>query len=269
MIDQNPDISRRKDTGRTQTNDTQFVAVAPLYDALMNGVPYADWVTYLGKLLEQRSSRPRRILDLACGTGNVSELLADAGYSVTGVDIAPGMIEAARLKGASRAEPVEYLVQDAAVLDLPGKRFDLCVSFFDSLNYITDPVRLEMAIERIAAHLTHNGLFIFDINSEFALINQFFDQNNLGSGDRLRYDWRSDYDAKTRLCRVRMRFWHREEDGTDRAFEEIHWQFAYRTEEIIAMLEGAGFENIATYQAYSFRSPSRTADRIFFVARKP
>ena len=65
-----------------------------------------------------------------------------------------------------------------------------------------------------------------------------------------------------------MRFWYREENGRDRAFEEVHWQFAYREEEIREMLLAAGFEDIVTYQAYTFRAPTRTSDRIFYVAKR-
>jgi SAM-dependent methyltransferase len=245
-----------------------FIAVAPLYDRLMHTVPYADWVVYLHQLLEERRAQPRRILDLACGTGNVSELLTAEGYQVVGVDLAPGMIAEARGKAEEHGLNIEYHVQDAAELDLPGPRFDLCVSLFDSLNYITDPARLAMAMNRVAAHLTRNGLFIFDLNSEFALVNNFFDQGNLGSDDELRYDWKSEYFPDTRLCRVHMKFWHRQEDGRDRYFEEEHWQYAYRESEIVDMLRDAGFDQIATYKAYTLRSPMRTTDRIFYVARK-
>jgi ubiquinone/menaquinone biosynthesis C-methylase UbiE len=247
---------------------TAFVDVAPLYDHLMHTVPYIEWLNYLVRLLEERRAKPRQVLDLACGTGNVSELLAAEGYRVVGVDLAPGMIAQARSKAAERGLDIEYHVQDAAELDLPGRRFDLCVSLFDSLNYITDPARLAAAMARLAAHLTRNGLFIFDLNSEYALVNNFFDQGNLGTADPLRYDWKSEYFPATRLCRVRMKFWHRQSDGTDRYFEEEHWQYAYRESEIVDMLRDAGFDQIAAYKAYTLRSPVRTSDRIFYVARK-
>ena len=253
----------------SNVEEAAFVEIAPLYDMLMTGVPYTEWLVYLRKLLDERKARPRHVLDLACGTGNVSELLTQEGYAVTGVDIAPGMIAQARQKAETKNLAIAYHVQDAAALDLPGQRFDLCVSLFDSLNYITDPQRLQQAMSQVAAHLTRNGLFIFDINTEYALVNHFFDQNNLGSNDRLLYDWKSAFDPLTRLCRVDMKFRYRQDDDTERVFEEVHWQFAYRTEEIIAMLESAGFDQITPYKAYSLRQPVRTSDRIFYVARKP
>ncbi len=253
----------------SDTDDAAFVEVAPLYDMLMTGVPYTEWIVYLRRLLDERKAKPRHVLDLACGTGNVSALLAAEGYAVTGVDIAPGMIAQARAKAQAQGLAIDYHVQDAALLDLPGQRFDLCVSLFDSLNYITDPARLAQAMTQVAAHLTRGGLFIFDLNTEYALVNHFFDQNNLTTGDRLLYDWKSHYDESTRLCRVQMNFRLREEDGSERAFEEVHWQFAYRTDEILTMLDDAGFDQVTPYKAYSLRQPVRTSDRIFYVARRP
>ncbi len=256
------------ENGSSPPIPNQFIAVAPLYDRLMQTVPYSRWTIYLHRLLDLRHSRPRRILDLACGTGNVSELLAMEGFQMTGVDIAPGMIAEARRKATERGLPIEYIVQDAALLDLPGQRFDLCISLFDSLNYITDPAQLKLAFERVAVHLTRGGLLIFDMNSELALREQFFDQSNLQPDEPLRYDWRSSYFPETRLCRVHMKFWHRQPDGSDHYFEEDHWQFAYTSDEIKQMLTDAGFDEISLYQAYTLRPPNRAADRIFYVARK-
>jgi hypothetical protein len=65
-----------------------------------------------------------------------------------------------------------------------------------------------------------------------------------------------------------MRFWVRQDNGLDRTFEETHWQFAYREDEIRDMLAAAGFREIETYQAYTLRPPHRTSDRIFYVAQK-
>lgn len=253
----------------TESKPSQFARIAPLYDLLMHDVPYTEWTGYLHKLMDTRKANPRHILDLACGTGNVSERLAAEGYAVTGVDISPDMIVEASRKARERNLPLRYYVQDAAELDLPGQKFDLCISLFDSMNYITRPERLAQAMERVGLHLTRNGLFIFDMNSEYALRNKFFDQSNRASDDRLRYDWESDYFPETRLCRVRMRFWYREENGQESVFDEEHWQFAYREDEIIEMLQPAGFENITACQAYTLRPTHRASDRIFYIAQKP
>lgn len=250
------------------TGKTQFINVAPYYDLLMSDVPYDRWIGYLKELLEERNATPRRILDLACGTGNVTERLAAEGFSMTGADIAEHMIAEAKRKAGKKGLSIAYYVQDAAELDLPGEKFDLCISLFDSLNYILDPERLAMAISRVADHLTRNGLFIFDMNSEYALKNHFFDQCNKMSDVRLRYDWKSEYAPDTRICTVSMKFWFRGADEIEQIFEEEHLQFAYRMDEILTMLTDAGFRHFKTYQAYTFRNPSRHCDRIYFIAQK-
>jgi len=249
------------------SEQSAFRQLAPLYDTLMHEVPYEEWARYLERLLQERQAQPKRALDLACGTGNVAEHLHAMGMEVVGVDVSPAMIEEARRKAAERQLPIRYYVQDAAALELPEAPFDLCVSLFDSLNYITEPERLAKAFQRVAAHLVGGGLFIFDLNTEYALANRFFDQNNLGSDEPLLYDWRSTYFPEKRLCRVDMHFTWRAPDGSQRVFDEVHWQYAYREQEVRAFLTQAGFDQIAVYHAYTLRPPAPYSDRLFYVAR--
>jgi len=240
----------------------QFTEIAKYYDDLMAGVPYRLWVEYLTDLLERVDFKPRTILDAACGTGNVSEILSDRGYEVVGVDIAPGMIEAARAKHSR----VEYLVSDMAELDL-GRKFDLAISLFDSLNYITDPGHLARAIERVGEHVVQGGYFIFDVNTIYALSHHFFDQANLASDHYPHYVWSSSYDHATRICTVNMTF-EVLEDGQSRQFKETHLQRGHSLEELAQWLVDAGFEVVDVFHAYRFRKPTRRTDRVFYVARK-
>lgn len=249
--------------------DSAFSEIAPYYDLLMRDVPYRMWVRYLHELMGRYPQRPSRVLDLACGTGNVAEILARMGYEVTGVDIAPGMIARAQAKAARHRLDIRYHVMDAAELHLPGETFDLCISLFDSLNYIVEPERLRSAVGRVHDHLRPAGLFVFDVNSVFALKNRFFDQEDLDQRHRLRYVWRSEYDERSRLCTIRMRFIYRGDDGADREFSETHIQYGYEESELRDALCDAGFADIRTYHAYTTAPVQPGTDRIFFVARRP
>ena len=242
----------------------QFVDIAEHYDDLMAGVPYRLWVDYIEEILHKLKYRPRTVLDLACGTGTVAEILSERGYEVTGTDLSEGMIEVARQKGEAGEYEIEYSVQDAAELDL-GRKFDLAISLFDSLNYITDGDRLAMAINRVGEHVVPGGYFIFDVNTEYALAHGFFNQTNLGSYPK--YVWSSSYNRETRICTVTMVF-EVMDHGEKHQFTEIHRQKAYRLSELEQMLTDAGFETIACYHAYKFKQPTRRSDRVFFVARK-
>jgi SAM-dependent methyltransferase len=241
---------------------TQFSLIAKHYDDLMAGIPYRRWVIYVEEILDRMNCHPATVLDLACGTGNVSEILASHGFEVVGVDISPEMIEAARAKRGR----VEYYVQDMAGLDL-GRKFDLAVCLFDSLNYVTDPDRLARGIKRIGQHLNPGGVFIFDINTVYALAHRFFDQASLSPDRYPKYVWNSYYDHETRICRIDMLF-EVIENGESRQFKEVHYQRGHTIEELTQWLVEGGFEVVDIFHAYKFRKPTRHSDRVFFVARK-
>ncbi len=241
---------------------TQFTRIAAHYDQLMAGVPYSYWVDYLEALLNRIDYHPRTVLDVACGTGNVTELLVQKGYEAVGVDISADMIEIAKSKSGG----AQYYVQDASELDL-GRKFDLAISLFDSLNYITDVGKLARAIKRVGEHLCEGGVFIFDVNTIYALSHHFFDQANLASDRYPKYIWNSDYDHSTRLCRVNMTF-EVLDNGEPVQFKEVHVQRGHSLEELSQMLLDAGFEIVEVFHAYKFRKPTRRSDRVFYIARR-
>ncbi|MCE5198599.1 MAG: class I SAM-dependent methyltransferase [Armatimonadota bacterium] len=244
-------------------DNSQFKRIATYYDDLMASVPYQLWVKYIEGILARLNYRPKTILDVACGTGNVSELLSNKGFEVVGVDISADMIEIAQAKHSK----VEYQVQDVAELDLGGRKFDLAISLFDSLNYITDPARLAEGIRRVGEHLVDGGVFIFDVNTEYALAHHFFDQANISPNHYPKYIWNSVYDHETRICTVNMTF-EVVENGESVQFKEVHIQRAHSLEELTTMLINAGFDVVDIFHAYKFRKPTRRSDRVYFVARK-
>jgi SAM-dependent methyltransferase len=204
----------------------------------MQSIPYLWWMHYVETLLDYFDRPAQKILDLCCGTGNLSELLALSGYEVVGVDRSAAMIEQARRKAEGYQSGVRYYVQDAAELNL-GETFDAIISLFDSLNNITAPERFAEAMRRAYQHLNPDGIFIFDLNTEYAFVQKMFDQRLLEPSAPLRYRWRSQYDKETRLCTVLMEFWVREGEQ-ERYFTETHTQRAYTEREVRAMLSRGG-----------------------------
>ncbi|MCS6829175.1 MAG: class I SAM-dependent methyltransferase [Armatimonadota bacterium] len=248
--------------------DAAFTLIAPYYDELMHNVPYDFWVRYVHELIDRYRLKVRSVLDLACGTGNVAMRLAKMGYEVWGVDISAPMVAEARAKAQAAGLNIPYEVQDAAQLQLP-KQFDLVLSLFDSLNYILLPERLQEAFQRVYAHLQPGGAFVFDVNTEYALREGLFDQDNLGSRRQLLYRWKSRYDEDTKICTVEMEFWLRNEKGeVIQHFVEMHRQRAYGLDELTRMLRQAGFDYARAFHAYTLQPPRETTDRAFFVATK-
>ncbi len=239
-----------------------FGPVAPYYDELMSEVPYDMWSGYYQLLLAQLSTNPKTMLDVCCGTGNVTELLAQEGFALTGFDISGPMIDVAKRKAKEKGLDIEYHVADAANLNL-GKQFDAAYSFFDSLNYITDPAHLAKAIKRVGEHTRMGGSFIFDVNTAYAFEKKMFDQQDLRKNTRLKYRWRGDYDSEARMIRVSMEFWL---EGKE--FHEEHVQRAHSDEEIRTYLSDAGFEVAHVYESYTLDRPRKASDRLHYVALK-
>jgi ubiquinone/menaquinone biosynthesis C-methylase UbiE len=242
---------------------SSFQNVAPFYDELMRQVPYRMWVSYYQLLLSTIESRPKRVLDVACGTGTMTEMLHREGYQMTGFDLSEPMIEIARRKAAKKKLPVEYHVANAVTFDL-GQSFDGILCFFDSLNNITRPDHLQQVFHRVFAQLEPGGSFIFDLNTAFAFRTNMFDQSDLRKQTRLKYDWQGTWDEETRLITVNMKFWRDEE-----SFSETHIQRAYDLDEVLPMLKAAGFHQIQSFHSYGLTPPRKRSDRIHYAAIKP
>lgn len=228
----------------------------------MGGVPYRMWTAYYLLLLAHQGVHPKRILDVCCGTGTMSEHLHAEGFEMTGFDLSSRMVEAARLKAQALNLPIRYEVADAAEVDL-GETFDAAFSFFDSLNYITEPGKLQMAMHRVAAHLPPGGSFIFDVNTAFAFEEELFTQEDLKAKSEVKYKWKGNWDPQTRLIRVDMKFWHNGQEST-----EVHEQRAYSDDELRDMLDQAGFGQIRAFHSYTLNPPRHKSDRLHYMAIK-
>ncbi|NSW54812.1 MAG: class I SAM-dependent methyltransferase [Armatimonadetes bacterium] len=242
----------------------EFEGVAPYYDHLMRAVPYSQWVDYIQSLLRHHDARPKRVLDLCCGTGRAGEEFVRRGYDTVGADLSEPMVR----ECAGRSPALPAIVSDASWLAIRDESFDLTISVYDSLNYILDPGSLARCFREVFRTLRPGALFIFDVNTPRALSSGLFTQDNMDSQDPLLYRWKANWDAASRICRVDMWFQWRGQSGAPVEFRETHCQFAYNNAEIIEMLEAAGFARVHAYQAYTFRPLTRWSDRAYYVARK-
>ena len=138
--------------------------LAKSYDRLTNDVDYEATVEFYMQILEKEGVKPRTVVDLACGTGSVTEILARKGYQVTGVDMSEEMLTEAMAKVMDMENPPRFVCQKLQELHLP-RGVDLAVCALDSLDYITDPENCREAIRRVYKALNPGGIFIFDVNT--------------------------------------------------------------------------------------------------------
>lgn len=241
-----------------------FTAVAPYYDHLMRVVPYRQWAEFVLRKAAELGIKGGRALDLACGTGNFSYLLAEAGFEVLGVDLSEPMVREARRKEAEFGGRLRFLVGDVRALPVREGAFDLATSVFDSLNYLLSEEDLRRAILEAGRALRPGGVLVFDLNTEYALSGGFFDQSNLGSNDWLHFEWRSCYDRRSKICTVRMKFWV-DIGGVVREFTEVHRQRAHSEGEIVRAAEEAGLEVAGVFDNYTEKKASIFTDRAVWV----
>ena len=130
--------------------------LAPHYDAVTgDSVPEA---AFLRDIIERRHRQAGTLLDLACGTGSITALLAST-YQVSGLDISPGMLAMARekLPGGTRL----YLA-DMTSFRLDAS-FDVIVCAYQGINHLLSLAAWESSFDRASEHLNPGGLFVFDI----------------------------------------------------------------------------------------------------------
>ena len=93
---------------------SSYESFARVYDLFMDNIPYEQWCEYLAGLLKEYGITDGLVLELGCGTGNITRLLADKGYDMIGVDNAPDMLEIAMEKKETEGQDILYLLQDKA-----------------------------------------------------------------------------------------------------------------------------------------------------------
>ena len=239
--------------------------LAKSYDRLTNDVDYEATVEFYMQILVREGVKPRTVVDLACGTGSVTEILARKGYDVTGVDMSEEMLTEAMAKVMDMEQPPRFVCQKLQELKLP-RAVDVAVCALDSLDYITNPDDCAEAIRRVWKALNPGGIFIFDVNTPEklrAMDGQVF----LDEDDDVYCVWRGEFDEDTNICSYGMDLFQRHGEVWHRSFEE-HREYAYSVEQLTGYLKKAGFTHIEVYADRKFEAPGEGEQRIYFKARK-
>lgn len=242
-----------------------YEALALSYDRLTKDVDYEDTVEFYQQIWKLEGTAPRTAVDLACGTGSVTALLANKGIPVIGVDLSEEMLAVAQQKTQGLSPRPVFLHQDLSRLYLP-RGVDLAVCALDSLDYITDPACCAAAIKRVYKCLNPGGIFIFDVNTPEklrAMDAQIF----LDEDEEVYCVWRGDFDEESNICAYGMDLFQRQGRLWRRSFEE-HREYAYSRQQLTEYLKAAGFTHIRVYGDRKLSPPEPGEQRIYISARK-
>ena len=242
-----------------------YEALAASYDRLTNDVDYGATVAFYREILSQEGLHPRTAVDLACGTGTVSILLAQQGLRVIGVDMSEEMLTVAQQKAGDMDNPPRFVCQHLQKLVLP-RGVDLAVCALDSLDYITDPNDCAEAIRRVYRALNPGGILIFDVNTPEklrAMDGQVF----LDEDEDVYCVWRGEFDERTNICSYGMDLFQRQGRLWRRSCED-HREYAYTAQQLTGYFKDAGFTNIRVYGDRRLEPPRSGEQRIYIKARK-
>lgn len=261
----------------------QYSDFSNVYDLFMDNVPYENWADMITKTLKSHGISEGLVLDLGCGTGTLTRLLADRGFDMIGIDSSEDMLMIAREKnyllkddlteksginneiselnsgiGTSDdalcdefyecTSEILYLCQDITDFELYGT-VRAVVSTCDSLNYVAKPDELLKTFKLVNNYLDPDGIFIFDMNApekyEQVLKDNVFAENR----DDASFIWENSFDEESRINEYALTlFLQDEETGLFEKTEEYHYQRAYSRDEILSLLEKAGFEIIDSHE---------------------
>jgi SAM-dependent methyltransferase len=247
-----------------------YESFAEVYDVFMNDTPYDEWVDYIEEICRKFNLKNGTgiFAELGCGTGNLTQRLAEKGHDMIGIDLSEQMLSKAKEKADEAGKNILYLCQDMREFELYGT-VDCIVSVCDSINYITEEEDLLTVFKLVNNYLDPKGLFIFDINTLHKFRDVLADNSFGETTDNSAYTWENFFDEDEGINEFYTNFFiYDEESGKYDRFEEYHYEKAYTIEKIKELIEKSGMIFEAVYDECSFNSPDENSTRIFFVARE-
>ena len=260
----------------------------------------ADRADAVSERMDENLRQERNtVLDLGCGTGTLTELLARRGFDMIGVDNAPEMLRIAMEKRERSGLDILYLLQDMRELELYGT-VGAVVSICDSINYLLTEEDILQTFERVNNYLYPQGIFIFDFNTVYKYAVVIGDDTIAENREDCSFIWENYYHEEEEINEYDLTVFvaegrsvsgdgkaaadagrtGREQEMCEqkahgrtaprrfRRFQEVHYQRGYRLEQMQDFLRRAGLDFLEAVDADTHGEVTEESGRIYVVARK-
>lgn len=235
---------------------------ADAYDALTFNVPYERIAAYYSQII-RRMTGGRRVLDLGCGTGNLSVRLAKRGFKVVGMDASEGML----MYAAQKSHEVTWL-RGCMERGAPGVRADAVISTLDNINHLPNREAVESCFRGAAKALEEGGVFAFDVNT-------IYKHREILGGNTFVYDvdgvycaWSNEFREEDNGVDIELDLFFERNDGVYIRGGERFREIAFTEQELCEMLEAAGFEVVRVWEYLTTKAPTAASEKLMIVARK-
>lgn len=244
-----------------------YTDFANVYDVFMDNTPYGKWGSFLTDRLKKAGIEDGILLDLGCGTGNMTELLSGEGYDMIGVDCSGEMLNVAMEKRARSGRQILYLQQDMREFELYGTvRAVICIC--DSLNYLLEENEIEDTFRLVNNYLDPGGLFLFDFNTVYKYETVIGDTTIAENRDNCSFIWENFYEEEKQTNEYDLTIFVQEEGELFRKFTETHYQRGYTLEQMKRLVEAGVLVLEEALDADTLQAVTDTSERIYCIARE-
>ncbi len=230
-----------------------------IYDELMVDVDYENWTSFILKHIPQNSTK---ILEAACGTGNITYHLAQEYLNITAFDISEEMLIKAYEK-LRKYRNVNILNQDMVKFKI-DQTFDVCICCCDGVNYLNENSAI-LFFEKVYNHLKKNGKFIFDISTEYKY--NSMNETYVYDEEEVFYIWENNLDKNTNTMSMEINFFVKDKDKYSR-ITELQTHYIHSVLSLEKILNSVGFTEIKVYDGYTENLYNDTSIRATFVCKK-
>ena len=245
-----------------------YTGFAYVYDEYMDNIPYEEWGQYMIALLKENGVQAdASVLELGCGTGTVTRMLAKEGYECVGLDMSEDMLSIASEKTFEEGTQVIYTCQDMRDFEVPYES-DAMISIGDSMNYITSVPDLESVFACVSENLKKGGVFIFDLKTIHFFKDILADNTYAENREDSAFIWDNYYDEESSNNEYELAVFVRNEDGTFDRFEEEHYQHGFTLGEVADAVKKAGLKIRNVYDAFSHNAPDDNSERLYYIIEK-
>lgn len=243
-----------------------YTDFAYVYDTLMDNTPYKEWCARITDILRHSGIENDLVLDLGCGTGTLTELLAKEGYDMIGIDYSQEMLARAMEKREDSGLQILYLLQDMREFELYGT-VKAIVSVCDSLNYLLEEEDVIETFRLVNNYLDPKGLFVFDFNTVYKYKQVIGDATIAENREDCSFIWENYYHEEDEINEYEVTFFVKEGE-LFRRFEETHYQRGYTPQQMKDFLKKAGLEFVSMTDSDTGGEVTEKSERIYMIARE-
>ena len=242
-----------------------YDVLAPHYADFNGDVAYGRMADFVKASFDRHfNGKVSDVLDLGCGSGNMTFPLSALGYSMIGVDASEEMLAEAR--ALPEGDRVLWLCQDMRSFELYGT-VEGAVCTLDGINHLLTPKDVAACFSLVHNYLVPDGIFIFDVNSPYKFKEIYGNNSYVIENENAFCVWQNFYSPRSGRCHFAVDVFEEGEDGRyDRVSADREEQM-YTEKKIRTMLEKAGFTLLSVTDDYTENEPCETTERLTFVAR--